>query len=216
MYDLRYATFVLLSLRKSFLHLTSFLCTLSGDLLLCQQFIEFLLVLLVLLAMELAVAHLLAAVDDFLEVFRHILEVIEIIVMVTDIHHDAQYFPLSLQRAYGIDLIECVLLENDIVDDFGFPELLMVIYGYAVITKNVDLLLDFLTALEVGLHLVNLAEPLIVNEFGHISLELRILDILTVGVNRVYSRVTFMVGTSLLKRIEAARHFFRSFGHRLF
>ena len=95
---------------------------------LVQQFIEFLAVILKLFRVELTVVHLLAEVDYTLEIVDYIEEIIEIVIMIADIHHEAQHILLAIQRTNGINLIESILLKDNEVNHFGFPEGLMVIY----------------------------------------------------------------------------------------
>lgn len=54
----------------------------------------------------------------------------------------------------------------------------MIFHGYTVIAENVDLLRNFLTALQTGLDFVYLANPFAVDTLGYIILEFGILDIL--------------------------------------
>ena len=136
--------------------------------------------------------------------------------MLTDIHYKAEHVLLTLQRTNGINLIECILLKDDKVDNFGFPERLVIINRHTVIAEDVDLLLNLLTALQIGLHIIYHWKPIFVDEFGDIRLKLRIFHIFGVRINRVNSRVTFSIGASLLQGIETTRYFLRTFGYRLF
>ena len=136
--------------------------------------------------------------------------------MFADVHDEVKHVLLALERTNSVDLIEGILLEDDEVDDLGFPERLVVIYRYTVITKDVDLLLDLFTALQIGLHVVDHRQPVFVNQAGDIFLKLRVFHIFGVRVDGVHSRVTFAVGTSLFQSVEATCHFLRSFGNRLF
>ena len=166
--------------------------------------------------MELTVVHLLAEVDDALEVIDDIEEVIEIVVVFADVHDEVKHVLLALERTNSVDLIEGILLEDDEVDDLGFPERLVVIYRHTVVTEDVDLLLDLFTTLQIGLHVVDHRQPVFVNQAGDIFLKLRVFHIFGVRVDGVHSRVTFAVGTSLFQSVEATCHFLRTFGNRLF
>ena len=100
---------------------------LRSDLLFSQESIEFLAVVLKLGGVELTVVHLFAEVDDALEVIDDIEEVIEIVVVFADVHNEVKHILLALERTNGVDLIEGILLEDDEVNHFGFPERLVVI-----------------------------------------------------------------------------------------
>ena len=183
---------------------------------LSEKVVELLLILVECLALELSVVHLLAEVDHALEVGTYIVEVLEIIIVLADIHHEVEDVLLTLHWADSIDLIERILLENNEVDYLGIPELLVIIYWYTVVTQDIDLLLDLLTTLQVGLHIVHLAEPLAIDEIGDILLKHRILDKLRIRVDWVHSRVTLAVSTRLLQCVEAASHFLSTLSHRLY
>ena len=136
--------------------------------------------------------------------------------MFADVHDEVKHVLLAVERTNSVDLIEGILLEDDEVDDLGFPERLVVIYRHTVVTEDVDLLLYLFTALQIGLHVVDHRQPVFVNQTGDIFLKLRVFHIFGVRVNGVHSRVTFAVGTSLFQSVEATCHFLRSFGNRLF
>ena len=136
--------------------------------------------------------------------------------MFADVHDEAEHVLLALERTNSVDLIEGILLEDDEVNHFGFPEGLVVIYRHTIVTKDVDLLLNLFTALQVRLHIVDHRQPVFVNQIRDIFLKLRVFHIFGVRVDGVHSRVTFAVGTSLFQSVETTCHFLRSFGNRLF
>ena len=83
----------------------------------CQQIVQFLLILLELWRVELTVVHLLAKVDDTLEVVDYIEEIVEIVIVLADIHYQMQHVLLTSQRTNGINLIERILLQDNEVDN---------------------------------------------------------------------------------------------------
>ena len=62
---------------------------------------------------------------------------------------------------------------------------------------------DSLTTLQTGLDFIHLANPLTVDVLGDILFKFRVFYIFGIRVNRVYGRITLLVGTVLLKGIEA-------------
>jgi len=54
----------------------------------------------------------------------------------------------------------------------------VVLYGYTVVTKDVDLLGNLLTTEQAGLDLVDLSKPLVVDALRDIRLKLGILQVL--------------------------------------
>ena len=108
------------------------------------------------------------------------------------------------------------MLKNHEINDFGLPERLVVIYRNTIVTKNIDLFLNLLTALQKGLHIVDFLRPTGIDALADIFLKLRIFDIFGIGVNGVNSRVTLAVSTCLLKSVEAAGHLLCTFRNGLF
>ena len=107
--------------------------------------------LIVLLALIGRIVHLLAEVDELLEVVDDVEEGVEpVVVLVTNLRHEVENLFLTLEGRHGIHLVEGILLEDDIVDDFGLPEDDVVIDRHAVVAQNVDLPGNLLTALHAG------------------------------------------------------------------
>ena len=68
--------------------------------------------------MEFTIVHLLADIDYFLEIVIDIQEVVEIIIILEDIHHHFQHLFLAFQRTYGVHLVKGILLQDNKVDNF--------------------------------------------------------------------------------------------------
>ena len=96
-----------------------------------------------LLAVEFGIVHLTEYVDHLLEEASALLEIVEFEAAAAYSEYQLDHIFLSLDRAEGIDCVECVLLEDDIVDEFGFPEYFVISHRYAVVTEDVDLLVGF-------------------------------------------------------------------------
>ena len=94
-----------------------------------------------------------------------------------DVDNHVQDFFLTFHGSYGVNLVESILLQDNEVNQFRFPEGYVIFHGYTVIAENVDLLRNFLTALQTGLDFVYLAHPFAVDTLGYIILEFGILDI---------------------------------------
>ena len=133
----------------------------------------------------------------------------------TDFYYHIQNLLLTLHRGHGINFIKGILLQNNEVNQFRFPESHVIFYGHTVVTQDVDLLGNLLTTLQTGLDFIHLANPLTVDVLGDILFKFRVFYIFGIRVNRVYGRITLLVGTVLLKGIEAACHLLRILGYRL-
>ena len=134
----------------------------------------------------------------------------------TNLHNLVQHKLLTRKRGYRVDRIECILLQDHEVDQFRFPENHVIFYRYAVVTEDIDLFGNFLTAQHTSLDLVHLVDPGRRDMTRNIFLEFGIFQILGITVDRVHGRITFTVGTLLFQSIETTGHFLRIFRHRLF
>ena len=166
--------------------------------------------------MELAVVHLFADVDDAFEVVHNFEECFEFVVRVTDVHNEFEHEFLTFEWADSIDFVECILLENNEVDNLWFPECNVIIYRHTVVAEDVDLFLHLFTTEENSLHLVDHTNPVALDFSFDIFFKFRIFDIFRVTIDRVYSRVAFAVGTVLFECVETTRNFFSTFSYRLF
>ena len=92
----------------------------------------------------------------------------------------------------------------------------MILYGHTVITQNVDLLCDLLTALQTGFDFIYLSNPLAVDALADVVGKFGIFDVFGIRINRINGRIAFFVGTVLLKGLVTTGHFLRVFGYRLF
>ena len=92
----------------------------------------------------------------------------------------------------------------------------MVFHRYTVITQNIDLFRNFLTALQAGLHFIHFANPFTVDAFGYIILKFGIFDIFGIRINWIYGRITLLIRTVLLKSVETTGYFLGILGYRFF
>ena len=79
---------------------------------------------------------------------------------------------------------------------------MVILYRYTVITQDIDLLGNLLTALQASFDFVHLTDPLIIDMLGNVCFKFRIFDILGIRIDRIYSRITLLIGTILLQSIE--------------
>ena len=70
------------------------------------------------------------------------------------------------------------MLQDNEVDELRLPEYYVVLYGYTVVTKDVDLLGNLLTTEQAGLDFVDLSKPLVVDALRDIGFKLGILQVL--------------------------------------
>ena len=134
----------------------------------------------------------------------------------TDVNHHIQDILLTFHRCYGIDFIECILLQDNKVDQFRFPESNVIFYRHTVVTKDINLFGNLLTTLQTGFEFIHLTNPFIIDMTFDIFFKFRIFDIFRIRINRVHSRITFLISTVLLQSVETTGHFLRVFSYRLF
>ena len=132
------------------------------------------------LALELRVVHLAEEVDHFLEEVTALLVVFECVVLVADVEHEFKHVALSLDRAEGVDVVECVLLEDHEVNELGLPEELMVAHWHTVVTEDVDLVVCVLTLADDVLCLLHHLDPAWSDLLSEVLADLRVLEILGV------------------------------------
>ena len=133
-----------------------------------------------------------------------------------NLHNLVQHELLTCERGYRIDRIERILLQDHEVDQFRFPEDHVIFHRYTIVTKDVDLFGNFLTAQHSCFDLVHLVDPCRRDMFCYIFLKFGIFKVFRVTIDRVHSRIAFTVGTLLLQCVEATSHLLRIFRHRLF
>ena len=97
--------------------------------------------LVVFFRLKLRVVHLLTDVNHFLEVIHYFVEVVELKFSMTDFYYHIQNLLLTLHRGHGINFIKGILLQNNEVNQFRFPESHVIFYGHTVVTQDVDCLL---------------------------------------------------------------------------
>ena len=157
-----------------------------------------------LFAVEFGIVHLTEYVDHLLEEASALLEIVKFEAAAAYSEYQLDHIFLSLDRAEGIDCVECVLLEDDIVDEFGFPEYFVISHRHSVVAEDVDLLVGFTSLADDVLELAYLFAPTRSHGLVQIFLDFRIFEIFGVGVDRVHSRIALLVCTLLLKGVEAA------------
>ena len=133
----------------------------------------------------------------------------------TDVYHHIQDSLLTLHRSHGINLVERILLQDNEVYQLGLPEDYVILYRYTVITQDIDLLGNLLTALQASFDFVHLTDPLIIDMLGNVCFKFRIFDILGIRIDRIYSRITLLIGTILLQSIETTGYLLGVLCHRL-
>ena len=92
----------------------------------------------------------------------------------------------------------------------------MIFYRYTVITQDIDLFGNLLTALQAVFDFIHLTDPLAIDVSFDIFLKFRIFDIFRIRINRIHSGITLLVGTILLKSVETAGYLLRILRYRLF
>ena len=92
----------------------------------------------------------------------------------------------------------------------------MIFYRYTVITQDIDLFGNLLTALQAVFNFIHLTDPLAIDVSFDIFLKFRIFDIFRIRINRIHSGITLLVGTILLKSVETTGYFLRILRYRLF
>ncbi|EJX09862.1 hypothetical protein EVA_02030 [gut metagenome] len=90
----------------------------------------------------------------------------------------------------------------------------MIFHGYTVISQDIDLFGNFLTTLQTRLDFIHLANPVSIDTLSDVILKFRIFYVFGIGINGVYSRITFSISTVLFQSIEAASHLLGIFSNR--
>ena len=90
----------------------------------------------------------------------------------------------------------------------------MILHRYAIVTQDINLLGNLLSSQKACLEFVHFRCPFAINALRYIFFKLGIFDILGIRIYRVHGRITFLVRTVLLQRIEATRHLLCIFRHR--
>ena len=134
----------------------------------------------------------------------------------TNVNYHVQNIFLTFHRSYRINFVECILLQNNKVDQFRFPENNVIFYRYTIVTKNIDLLGNLFTTLQTGLDFIYLPDPFTVDMFGDICFKFRIFDVFGIRIDRIHCRITFLVGTILFECIKTTGHLLGILGNRLF
>ena len=91
----------------------------------------------------------------------------------------------------------------------------MILYGHAVITQDVDLLGNLLTAQHTRLEVEHLGNPCLVDVPLDVFGKLGVFEVLGIRVDGIHGRITLLVRTVLLQGIEAAGHLLGVLGDRL-
>ena len=104
-----------------------------------NQFLQLFVEIVILFRFEFRVVHLLADVNHFLEVIHYLIEVVELKFRMADVDNHVQDFFLTFHGSYGVNLVESILLQDNEVNQFRFPEGYVIFHGYTVIAENVDL-----------------------------------------------------------------------------
>ena len=159
---------------------------------LCGHLVDGILVVPEGFTLELGVVHLAEDVDQVLEEVAAVLEVVEVELPVADVQHEVQHVALALERAEGVDGVEGILLEDDEVHEFGLPEVHVVTHRDAVVTEDVDLLAGLLAAADEVLGGLDLLPPAGFDGLVQVFPDLRIVQILGVGIQRGDGRVTLL------------------------
>ena len=81
----------------------------------------------------------------------------------TDVDNHIQNIFLAFHRSNGVDFVESILLQDNEVNQFRFPESNMVFYRYTVVTEDINLFGDFLTTLQTSFEFIYLANPFTVD-----------------------------------------------------
>ena len=162
-------------------------------------------ILVELFALELAEVHLAEQVNHLLEIVAALLVIVKFEFVVANVQDKVEHKPLAVKRAKAVDGVERILLEDYEVNQLALPECLVVADRNAVVTKDVDLVHCLLTLADDVLGLVYLSAPARFNLLVQIFLDLRIFQILGIGIDRVYGRVALLVCAVLLKSVEAPR-----------
>ena len=97
---------------------------------------------------------------------------------------------------------------------FRLPEYHVILHRYAIVTQDINLLGNLLSSQKACLEFVHFRCPFAINALRYIFFKLGIFDILGIRIYRVHGRITFLVRTVLLQRIEATRHLLCIFRHR--
>jgi len=134
----------------------------------------------------------------------------------TNVNYHVQNIFLTFHRSYRINFVECILLQNNKVDQFRFPENNVIFYRYTIVTKNIDLLGNLFTTLQTCFQFIDLTNPFTVDVLFDVCFKFRIFDIFRIRIDRIHSRITFLIGTVLFQSIETTCYFLRIFSHRLF
>ena len=95
----------------------------------------------------------------------------------TDVDYHIQDLLLTFHRSHGINFVKGILLQNNEVNQFRFPENDVVIYRYTVITQNVDLFGNFFSSLKTGFKLILFTDPFLIYMIFDLLFKFRIFDI---------------------------------------
>ena len=111
---------------------------------------------------------------------RASLEIVKLEVVVANVKHHFVHHLLTLDGAVCVDIVECILLQDNEVDKLALPEALVVVNGYTVVTEDVDLVVSLLTALYDSLTLVYEVYPILLDVLIEVRTDLGVLQILRV------------------------------------